>query len=428
MVFYNFDRQLLAKIETTEGTAISAAASNYIDTLTDISVEFSPVSHARELVRPGFTTVPDIFASGSIGSGAIVGTGTISFQVEASMKTETTPVTIAPQWGALLQGCGFSLVEDIKRIGAGAISGGPVLNRENLLVAASPVGQTVGTTFTGDSFIYYEDGGGISASDAVSGAVSSASFAASGSETDVGLAYVLDTAKGTGNGSSLSLYLYRAGRIWSFKGCRGTVSFQFNSTDRVIMSFTMEGVAHSIVNGSKLTNLAFGHSLPSLFNDATMKINEHGAESTAFTGANFESITLDLGNEIALRPNANAAAGYTSAIITGRAPTMSLTADSVVGGTTAAAVFDWAKFRATGASIRTEWKCGAGLDAKSLLFRAPAFQVSGQDFDDRDGIEADAVSGNLTGGLYGDSVVASTGASRYYDDRGMDNELTIVLF
>ena len=427
-IYYDFDRQILAKTETTEGTAIAAVAADFVDTLTDITVDFQPTTHARDLVRPGFTTIPDQHPSTDITGGNLVGVGTISFQVEASLKDASTPVATAPQWGTLLKACGFALLADIMRIGAGAITSGPILNRENLLVSASAVGQTVGTTFTGDTYIYYEDGGGITTADAVSGAVSSAAFTAAGTETAVGLAYVMDTTKGTGNNSSCSIYLWRAGQIWQFKGCRGDVSIQFNATDRVIMSFTMQGVLQAVNTGSKVTGIAIDHAIPSTFNDATLKINEHGAESTAFTGANFESMTLTVGNQIALRPDANSDSGYKSAIITGRAPTLSLTLDSVLGGTTSATALDFNKFRAVGTPLRVEWKAGDGMDANSMLFRAPAWVLDGKDMDSRDGIEADTITGKLTGGLYGDSVIPSTGNTRYHDDRGYDNELTIVLF
>lgn len=429
MAYFTFDRQILAKIETTEGTAATPNASNYIDTLTDITFEYEPVLNARDLVRPGFAMIPDAPASTEISAGNLVGTGTISFQVEAAMKSGSSPVTTAPAWGALLQACGMTLLSSIKRTGTGGtITSGPILNRENLLVSASAVGQAVGTTFTGDTYIYYKDGGGISNSDSVSGEVSSASFTASGTEADVGLAYVMDTSQSDGDGSSLSMYLYRHGRSWNLRGARGTVDFQFTATDRLIMSFTFQGALYSIANASKLTGINPGNSVPSVFVDAELKINEHGAEATAWTGANFESLTLSMGNSVVLRPDANNASGFKSAIINGRNPTLSGTFDSVVGGTTSSTVFDWAKMLATAPSVRAEWKTGTGMDAKSLLFRAPALQVTGDSADDRETVEASSIEAKLTGGLYGDSVVASSGDDRYYTDRGHDNELTIVLF
>lgn len=424
--YYGFDRQILAKTETTEGTVISMSGTNYIDTQADIELTLDPTINERPLVRPGFTTVPDLHSSVGIGAGEMVGTGTITMTVEWSMKTGSTPVTTAPAFDPLLKACGFEAVTAIKRNAIGAITGGPYLNRESIQVAAADGGLALGTTFTGDTYLYYEENGGIGNAVSADGLVSGAAATTSSVAVDVGIAYCLNTTKGNGDGSSCSISLYRAGRLVTLKGCRGNVAFEFVSRNRVLMTFTMQGVMSSVANGSKTAAIAIGHAVPGTFNDATLSLAEH--TGSAFTSALFETLTLDLGNTIALRSDANSAAGFKAAQIVGRAPTLTVNPDAVLGGTTSSTAFDFYRCWVEGTSVRAEWKIGDGMDGQSALFRAPALQIDGVAPGDRDEVETYEVTCSLTGGLYGDSVEPTTPTTRWYDDRGYDNELTIILF
>jgi hypothetical protein len=425
--YYGFDRQILAKTETTEGAAIAVGASDFVDTQVDIDLDFEPITNERDLVRPGFTKVPGLFSSTGLDDGEMVGTGTMTMTVEMSMKSGSTPTSVAPQWAVLLKACGFEEVADVKRIGMGALTGGPLFNREQTNVSASTAGLSIGSHFNGDAFYYYTETGGISDTDAVSGVASSAAFTASGADADVGLAYLLNTDKGAGDGSSCTIQLYRAGKLVTLKGCRGNVVFEFNSANRVLMTFTMQGVLSSVANGSRQGSIAIGHALPSTFNDATLKLAEQ-ASGTYFTAALFETLSLDIGNQISMRMDANSASAYKAARITGRAPTLTVNPDAVLGGTTSATVFDFYEKWVQGKAVRAEWKVGAGMDAQSALFRCPALQVDGISPGDRDEIEVDEISCTLTGGLTGDSVDSATPTVYAYDDRGVDNELSIVLF
>jgi hypothetical protein len=428
MTYHSFDRQILCKTETTEGTAIAVAAADYIDTTADIDLSFEPVMNERDLVRPGHTKVPDLFSSTGLTSGTMVGTGTMTFTVEMSMKSGSTPTATAPQWAPLLKACGFEEITGVKRIGMGAISTGPMFNREQVEVSAASKALAVGTHFNGDSYFYHtEVSGGLSASDACTGRASGGTFTTSGASAAVGIAYLLDTDTSSGDGSSCTIQLYRAGKLVTFKGCRGSVAFEFASTNRVLMTFTMQGVLHTVATGAKVPTIAIGHALPSTFDDATLKVAEH-ASSTMFTSAFFDSLSLDLGNEITIRSNANSTAGFKSGQIVGRAPTMTMNPDAVLGGTTSATVFDFYANWVTGASVRAEWKVGAGMDAQSALFRAPALVIEGVSPGDRDEVEVDEISAKLTGGFYGDSVDKATPTTYYHDDRGYDNEISIILF
>ena len=428
MTYHTFDRQVLVKTETTEGTAISMTGTNYVDCQDDIDVQITPIANERPLVRPGLTPVPDLSASTGLADGTMIGTGTMTMTVEMAFKTGTSPQTTAPAWGPLMKACGFEEVTGIERIGISGWTSSPFFNRENLSVSAAVKGTALGTHFEDDSYLYYKpSGGGISTGNTVDGDVSSGELAATGTSTAAGIAYCLNTTKGTGNNSSCTIQLYRAGKLVTFKGCRGSVAFEFQATNRVLMTFTMEGVLSSVANGSRTAGIAIGHANPPTFDDATFSLAEH-ASTAPFTSALFESLSLDLGNQIVVRSDANSASGYKAAQIVGRAPTLSANPDSVVGGATSSSVFDFYEKWVEGLSLRAEWKVGAGMNGQSALFRIPAGLIDGVSPGDRDEVEVDDVSLKVTGGMYGDSVEPLTPTTRFYDDRGYDNEMTIILY
>ena len=428
MVYHSFDRQILVATESTEGTAASLSASNYVDCLTDVDVDFTVIKHDRDLVRSGWTEVPDFFASSGVTSGSMVATATINFTVELSLKTGATPVSTAPGWAPLFKACGMEQIDSIVRIGTGAISSGPILHREGLEVTSVQEGRALGTHFDGDSFVYYNvTGTSITATDSVAGQVSGAGFTASGTETDVGIAFVPNSTKGSGNSSSCTIQLYWAGRLYKFVGCRGSVSMTFASTNRVLMAFTMQGIMDSVTNGSRQGSITYGHALPSVFTAASLKLNEH-ASSTAFTGALFSQLAWDLGNEVVFREDANSASGFKAAQIVGRAGQVTLDPDAVLGGATAASKLDFFSLLAQGTVCRAEWTVGSGMDAASALFRMPALQFDDIGMTDREKIEVFDLTAMVTGGLYGDSVESADGTARDYADRGRDNEFSIVLY
>jgi len=432
MVYHSFDRQILVAVESTEGSnaLTSPAASNFIDTLTDVDVDFNVVRHDRDLVRPGWTPVPDFMPSTDFStSGSLVATATISFTVEMSLKTDgTSPVDSAPGWGALLRACGCRQDTAVQRCGAGSFTvDRKILNNEYLTVIGVDEGQAIGTAFDGDSYVYYTiEGTGISNTDTVIGSVTGTTFTAGSDDVPVGIAYRPDSTTGYGDGTSLSIMLWWAGRRYTFVGCRGSVSKTFSATNRVLMSFTLQGIMDTVANGDRFTGVSYGHAIPSVFNDATLKMNEHGG--TAFTSALFSQITWDMGNEVVFREDANSATGHKAAQIVGRAGTVNIDPDAVLGGTTSATALDFFEKLAEGTDVRAEWKVGDGMDTYSTLFRMPALRFNDIGISDRDKIEVFDLTADVTGGWFGDSVTQADGDVQNYSDRGADNEFSIVLY
>ena len=429
MVFHRFDRQLFAALESAEGTAETIAVGDYIEVLEDVTYTVTPMEFERNHVRPSYAKIPMYRPSeGLTSSDQTMSMVEFTFTVEMTGHTAGATTT-APSWEVLLQSCGFEKVNTLKYDSMSAISSGPLFHRERV-DGTSSESTAISTHFTTDSRFYYI--GTDPDTTSITGQASSAVATVGGSGAAAGIGYALNTRKSYGNSSSCTIELNMedrtsgvTGRRLVARGCRGNVVFAFTATDRVLMTFTMTGVLHSITNSDGRTTVNYNHALPPMFTSAGLEIMESSG-STDFTAALFETISLDVGNEVTYRADANSADGYKAAIITDRTPTISMNPDAIVGGTTSATVFDFFQKWLQGTPTRAAWEVGDGLDGNSFHFKAPAVQWTGVADGDRDGFAIYDCSGNLTGGDFGDSVPSAGGTTNLYSDKGSDNELVIL--
>jgi len=426
MVFHRFDRQIFVATEAAEGVAETIAVGDFVETLDDVSYSITPFSVERNLVRPSFTSIPDYYAStGITSSDTVVAQIQFTFTIEMSQATGGA-TSAAPRWEPLLLACGMEKFSTVKyeAISGGTVTGGPFLHREQCTAVTNF--RTVSTLFSGDTRFYYTgtDPGDTS----VDGDISTANATITNAANAAGIAYGFSIDAAQGNGSSATVELDLDGRRVTAKGCRGTAVFTMSGMDRVLIQFTMTGIVHTIDDtGANRTGLSYSHQLPPTFVGAGLTIME-ASGSTNHTGAIFQQITLDLGNEVTMRENANAASGWTAARITSRAPTLTVNPDAIVGGATSASVYDYIEAWAEGTPTRMAFEVGDGLDGNSFHFKMPALQWTGISDGDRNNYSIYDCSAKLTGGLNGDSVVHSgDGSTRFYDTTGADNELVIIL-
>lgn len=425
MVFHRFDRQVLAKVESAEGTAESLGVGDFVEVLEDVTFTLTPFNVERPFARPAFTSIPDYYAStGITSSDTVVIMSEMTFTVELAADS-TGPTSAAPGYDALLKACGFDQIATVKyeTISGGTVTGGPFFNREQCTATSNF--RTVSTIFDGDTTFYYT--GTDPATTSVTGDVSSASATITNTATAAGIAYVLDTDSGIGNSSSATIQLWIDGRTITTKGNRGNVVFNFNAMDRVLMTFTMTGIVHEITNGSATTGVTYGHALPPTFTGATLKLME-ATGTTDFTNALFSTMTLDLGNDVVLREDANSGNGWKAGQITDRNPTLTMNPDAIVGGATAGDVFDFFDKWAQGTECRANWRVGTLFGGNAFHFKAPFLQWSGVADGDRDNFTIYDCSAKLTGGYVGDSVDhGGSGTTQLYADKGAENELVIIM-
>jgi hypothetical protein len=135
-----------------------------------------------------------------------------------------------------------------------------------------------------------------------------------------------------------------------------------------------------------------------------------------WTGALFNAMTFTLGNEVAVREDTNDADGMSSAIITGRAPTLTFNPDQTI----ASANIDlWTQFL-SGDLSRLRWSVGSAAGNR-VDFRVAAAQFSGITDGERDTVSVLDSTTNLTGGNYGSSYLSNAG-TQTSSTFGADNE------
>ena len=428
MVFLKHDRQLYVATETTEGTFNGSGV--YCEVLDDITFTLEPIALERQVVRPSYTRVPMYHPSDGItSSDTVVSSVTVTARVELagpSSNLSGPEYSTAADWDPLMKACGFSQIASVKRltISGGTVTGGPFFHRELCSPTSGTDPRTVSSLFTGDTLFYYTVASSDPAAGVTTGDVSSASCTTTGSPTATGLAYSLSTDAGVGNNSSCSMAFYTDGQTFQLKGCRGNVSWQFTSTDRVIATFTMTGILHNIASGASPVGVTVAKANPPVFVNAGLRLKENTG-TTDFTGALFEQMTLDVGNEVVIRRDANSSSGWKAAQIVGRNPTLTINPDAIAGGNTTASVFDFFQKWVAGTECRASWQVGLGLDGNSYHFKAPALQFTGVADGDRDNFMVFDCSAALTGGSYGDSVNAA-GTAQLHSNKGSDNELVII--
>ena len=426
MALHRFDRQVFVELESTSGDLASVTAADFIDAI-DPTFTITPRSYERNLVRPSFTSHPQYYPSLDVttASSDTVAQVEMSFSVEmAAISTGNTDV---PVWGKLLQSCGFEQIATVARATIGPITNGPVLHREELEKSDETIiGRAVGTYFTGDTSLFLTRS--TAANVATEATVSGATYTGSNEDSDVGHAYILNTDKTSATANtSVSIWMYLDGQLVVAKGCRGNVEFSFNATDRCMMNFTFTGVLDRFTNSAtNLTGAAGGNKVPPVFSGAGFGINSVG--TALYTGGIFSTLSIDVGNELIYRDDANAADGVKEVSIAGRQSTMTFNpdADMATSGNYANFMSDFV----TGSLARAEFRLGAAAeDGNSFLFKMPALQWTGVADGDRDNLTVYEGSANLTGGTNGDSCRSSSdGTSRRYTDRGEDNELVIIAY
>jgi hypothetical protein len=110
---------------------------------------------------------------------------------------------------------------------------------------------------------------------------------------------------------SITLGLYTDGVIKKIHGARGTVKFSGNNGEVMMAEFDFIGAYNAPIDGAMLTG-TFLAVTPPIMNNALMTIG-------GYTPV-FKSFSIDMGNKLAPREDANAVTGYKSFMIADRDP------------------------------------------------------------------------------------------------------------
>ena len=173
---------------------------------------------------------------------------------------------------------------------------------------------------------------------------------------------------------TLTMALYRDGLMKQIRGARGTVTYSGKVGEPGVLNFSFQGVYVGVTDTAILTGTGIeATNLPVLL-------------SAAFTIASFaakiSSISIDMGNKLAMRNDVNKAEGFFSCIYAGRSPKGNF--DPEEGAVSA---HDWyGRFKAgTSGALTFQHNGGAG---NICTISAPVVQYTGVTETSRDDIAA----------------------------------------
>lgn len=190
----------------------------------------------------------------------------------------------------------------------------------------------------------------------------------------------------TDNLKTLTLYMYFDGILHKMTGSMGTWSLSGEAGSIATIEFTFTGTYLTPTQAVFPTTAVYNTTVPPIVELAGLTWNASG------TGLFAADFSIDISNEIALRRDVNSAQGLHSVYISGRNPTAGFTPE-VSGALNDAFWADWqtAATRAMevviGGTGAYPGGSGAAVEGNSVIFTAPAVQVTSIGYGDRDNIK-----------------------------------------
>ncbi|MDA3832603.1 MAG: hypothetical protein PF495_04325 [Spirochaetales bacterium] len=170
---------------------------------------------------------------------------------------------------------------------------------------------------------------------------------------------------------SVSLAMYLDGKIYKLWGARGTCRLILEDGKPGIFSFEFTGADFTDLDGALLAGTTLSTIIPPIFTDASLTIDAYAAV--------LSKIEIDLANTVALRKDANSPSGHKSAVITGKAASMTLDPENVLVATE-----DFMGNWRSGAQMA--FSAAIGVTAGNIItITAPKVQYQGVGMGDRDG-------------------------------------------
>lgn len=356
---------VLAKIETTEGTdSVPTGGSNAI-LVSDMTLEplaGSEVSLAY--IRQSFGASPSI---------RVEDYTTCSFTIDIA---GSGTAGVAPAWGPLLRGCGFS-----QTLTASAVTGTATTGAASSITLAAGatddmyVGATItitGGTGSGQSRVVTN----YAASSKVAtvhkawvttpDATSTYSISANAAYTPVSTGF-----------ESLTIYYNVNGVRHKLTGAKGSVSFTMSANERPSMKFSFTGVYNPVSDAAESTAdfSAFQVPPPITSTNTIASIAGKLTDGSA-TGVQLQSWNLDMANAVKHRQ----LVGSAGVILTDRAPAGSISLEA-----TTVTFKDWWDYVRT--SSRDPFLIQNGTVAGNIVsIYAPQLQLTSPSYADSDGI------------------------------------------
>ena len=351
-------RQVVAKIEATEGTAETLAIADAKTLGINPKITHDVKMFERNPVRATIGQLAQI-------PGQRPGKYIFSLELRGS-GTAITP----PDWGKFFKACG-SKENTVKSINIGAVTNGPFVHGETVTGGTSlATGRVILNTANGASFIYVVVlTGTFQSAEVITGSTSTATATTSSTATSVGVAYEPDT-----NPPSLTMANYEDGLAKTLKGCRGNFKINFKSGEVPIVDFEFSGVEAGVVNASLFTNPAYESTKPPAFLNAALTHDT--------VALKVSDITVDAGVSLGSIDDVNSDRGLFSFIIGSRKANGAFTARMELTG-----VHDFFSKWFTGALMILDFNWGTTAGNK-FRFQAAKVQYTKNDDVDQGGLAA----------------------------------------
>jgi hypothetical protein len=358
---------LLAKVETTSGVdSVPTPAANAIEVIEpSFSVDATVIE--RNFVRNDFsqyrTTVGRRLAS-----------ITFSIEVRGSGTADT-----APRWAALLEGCSFarsSIVAGTARTIATAPTGAVRASNITTFTTSATHGYVIGdiVVVTGVTDATF-NGVFVVLSVPTTTTLTVANPGVNGNSGSGTMTYSVGVRLKpiTDAPSTVTLYLYLEGLLHRVTGAMGTFTLNAEAGGIATMEFTFTGNYNEPTSSSYPTNAVFDSTLAPQVELAALT---YGTSQQLVANA----LEIDFANEVVPRSDMNAANGYRNVRVTGRNPTGSFDPEVEVSHTF------WNQMTS---STTSTFSVQFGLaDGNRVVLAAPAVQITGIEYGDREGLRA----------------------------------------
>lgn len=180
--------------------------------------------------------------------------------------------------------------------------------------------------------------------------------------------------------SSATLAMYMDGKIYKMWGARGTATLKFPGAGKPgIISFEFTGADFSEADGALLAAVTYNAIIPPAFQGATLTIDGYSAI--------VNTLEIDFGNTVALRPDANQSSGHISAVISDRRPTFRFDPENVLVATE-----DFMGNWRSGTQMAFSTVLGA-TEGNVITVTAPKIQYQGVSMGDREGVSILEIEG-----------------------------------
>ncbi len=361
--------QILVKVESVAGTAETlAAADGKTRVYVGAAANYEAPKEKRDIARATLTN-----------TGMLSSTKAIPMSFKAEINTPDL-ITDTLEYAAALQACGLGITA-LKRIPIGAITGGPVLRGATMTgVTSAATGRVVKKAVTGDTHVYFAILTGTFQAEALT-----FTGGATATSSAISAAYGWRVNPVSSSMKTVTARYEEDGYQWTTRGAMGNLTAEFQASRAGMFEFSLNGPKSGYGDQTLTSSIVFNSNEPPILQDATLLLGSYAPV--------FRSINFDMGNNVVLRENGNAAgdSGFETARITSREPKLTIVLEH-----DSAATYDFFGTLDANTKVAVGFRLGS-VAGRSIHFYADLAQMNQLGMEDSDGIRNLSVDFSLTG-------------------------------